>query len=141
VPVPVFCCFCISQKVIQEIFSELDEIKAEVPIYLTRIRSPKGRQRPAKRRPHHRVARPHPWPRQAMVWAPWAPSDIALPPIYSLHRENPKAQASIHEKYCKPPPSSTQEWEGPKALPSTLPKREIIIGGLLHRHPCLRSDA
>jgi hypothetical protein len=36
------------------------------------------------------MVRPHPWTRQALVWAPQAPSDIALPPINSLHRENPK---------------------------------------------------
>jgi hypothetical protein len=33
VPVLVFCCFCISRKVIQEIFSELDEMKAKPPIF------------------------------------------------------------------------------------------------------------
>jgi hypothetical protein len=36
---------------------------------------------------------------------PRAPSDIVVLPIYSLHWENPKARASIHQKYCKPPPS------------------------------------
>jgi hypothetical protein len=28
---PIFCCFCFSRKVTQEIFSELDETKAEHP--------------------------------------------------------------------------------------------------------------
>jgi hypothetical protein len=32
-----------------------------------------------------------------------------------------------------PPPSSTQDREGPEALPGTLPERGIAIGGLLHR--------
>jgi hypothetical protein len=32
----------------------------------------------------------YPWPRWPMVWAPGPPSDIALPHINSLHRENPK---------------------------------------------------
>jgi hypothetical protein len=85
-----FLLFLYFRKVIQEIFSELDEMKAEVPIYLTRRRSPKERRRSTRRRPHHRVAWPHPLPRQALVWAPRPPSDIALPPINSLHRENPK---------------------------------------------------
>jgi hypothetical protein len=76
-----------------------------------------------------------------MVWAPQAPTDLALPPINSLHRENPKARASIHEKYCKPPSSSTLVREGPEALPGTLLERRIITRGLLHRHACLRSDA
>jgi hypothetical protein len=34
--------------------------------------------------------RPTPWPRQALVWAPWPPSDIALSPINSFHQKNPK---------------------------------------------------
>jgi hypothetical protein len=34
--------------------------------------------------------RPPLWPCNPVVWAPGVPSDIALPPIYSLQRENPK---------------------------------------------------
>jgi hypothetical protein len=127
-----FLLFFYSRFLLNEIFSELDETKAKVPIYLTRIRSSKGRHRPARSRPHQVVAWPSPWPCHPMVWAPWAPSDIALPPINSLHRENPKGRASIHEKYCKPPPSSTLVREGPEALPGTLPERGIITGGLLY---------
>jgi hypothetical protein len=62
---------------------------------LTRRRSPKERRRRASSRPHQVVARPSPWPRHPMVWAPRAPTDLALPPINSLHRENPKAP-SLH---------------------------------------------
>jgi hypothetical protein len=83
----LFLCF---RKVTQEIFSELDKTKAEVPIYLTRRQSPKERRRVARRRPHHRVAWATPWPHHQVVWAPQAPSDIAPLPINSLHRENPK---------------------------------------------------
>jgi hypothetical protein len=82
--------FLYFRKVIHEIFSELDKTKAEVPIYLTRRRSPKERWSRARRRPHHMVAWPHPWPCQALVWPPQAPSNIALPPINSLNWENPK---------------------------------------------------
>jgi hypothetical protein len=87
-----FLLFLYFRKVIQEIFSKLDKIKAEVPIYLTQRRSPMERRKRARSRPHHRVARPHPWPHQALVWGPRAPSNIALPPINSLHRENPKGR-------------------------------------------------
>jgi hypothetical protein len=48
----LFLCF---KKVTQEIFSKLDERKAEVPIYLTRRRSPKERRRGARGQPHHRA--------------------------------------------------------------------------------------
>jgi hypothetical protein len=129
-----FLLFLYFKKVIQEVFSELDETKAEVPILLTQRRSPKERQKRATSRPHQVVARPGPWPHHPMAWAPRAPTDLAILPINSLHQENPKAQASIHEKYCKPLPSSTLVREGPEALPSTLPERGIFTGGLLHRH-------
>jgi hypothetical protein len=83
----LFLCF---RKVTQDIFSELDKTKAKVPIYLTRRRSPKERRRGAIGRPHHRVAWATPWPRHQVVWTPDPPPDIALPPINSLQRENPK---------------------------------------------------
>jgi hypothetical protein len=115
-----FSLFLYFRKVIQEIFSELDKIKAKVPIYRTRRWSPKERRRRARRRPHHRVAWLGVGPRQALV-----PSNIALPPINSLHRENPK-----------PPPLSTLVWQGLKALPGTLPERGIITGSP-SSSPCL----
>jgi hypothetical protein len=83
----LFLCF---RKVTKKIFSELNETKSKVSIYLTRRGSPKERRRTARRQPHHRVARATPWPRHQVVWAPGPPSDIALPPINSLHHENSK---------------------------------------------------
>jgi hypothetical protein len=50
----LFLCF---RKVTQEIFSELDETKPEVPIFPDTTRSPKGRWRGARRQPHLVVAR------------------------------------------------------------------------------------
>jgi hypothetical protein len=119
----LFSCF---RKVTREIFSELHETKAKVPIYLTRRRSPKEKQRAARRRPHHRVAWAIPLSRHQVVWAPRPPSDIALMPINSLHRETLRARTSFYETYCKPPPSTTRVWEGLEALLSTLPERGII---------------
>jgi hypothetical protein len=55
----LFLCF---RKVTQEIFSEFDETKAEVPNYLTRRRSPKESQRWTKGQPHLVVARATPRP-------------------------------------------------------------------------------
>jgi hypothetical protein len=60
-------------------------------------RSPKQRRRRARRQPHPLVARP--WLRQGVVWAPWPPSDIALLPIKSLRRKNPKSIGAIQEKF------------------------------------------
>jgi hypothetical protein len=88
----LFLCF---RKVTQEIFSELNETKAKVPIYLTRRQSPEERRRRTRRRPHHRVARATPWPCHQVVWAPGPPSDIALLPINSLRRENPRGPVTF----------------------------------------------
>jgi hypothetical protein len=59
-------------------------------------RSPKQRRRRARRQPHHLVA-PSAWSCQCVVWAPWSPSEVALPPIKSLRRENPKG-IGIHPR-------------------------------------------
>jgi hypothetical protein len=134
-----FLLFLRFRKVTQETFSELDETKAKVPIYLTRRPSPEERWRAARRRPHHRVAWATPWPRHQVVWAPGPPADIALPPINSLRTL--RARTLFHETYCKPPPSSTRDREGPEALPGTLSERGIITEGLLHHHASLQSDA
>jgi hypothetical protein len=95
VPVPCFLLFLCFKKVTQEIFSELDETKAEVPIYMTRRRSPEERRRQTKGQPYHRVARATTWPHHQVVWPPGPPPDIALPPINSLRRENPKGTNSF----------------------------------------------
>jgi hypothetical protein len=90
VPVPCFLLFLCFRKATQEIFSELDETKAKVPIFLDTRRSLKQRRRGTRDQAHHRVARPSPWPRHQVVWPPSPPSDTTLPPIYSPRRENLK---------------------------------------------------
>jgi hypothetical protein len=86
VPVPVFCYFCVSEKLHRKYY----ETKAEVPIYLKGRRTPEGRRIWTRRRPHHRVARATPCPHHQVVWALGPPPDIALPPVNSLRWENPK---------------------------------------------------
>jgi hypothetical protein len=90
----LFLCF---RKVTQEIFSELDETKAEVPNYLTQRRSPKESWRRTKGQPDQVVARATPRLRHQVVWPPSPPPDIALSPIYSPQRENPKGPNSFPE--------------------------------------------
>jgi hypothetical protein len=95
--VPVFCflLFLCFRKVTQEIFSELDEIKAEVHIFPNMRQSPKQRWRGARGQPHHRVARASPWLHHQVVGPPGPPPDAALPPIYSPRRENLKALSNF----------------------------------------------
>jgi hypothetical protein len=90
VPVPCFLLFLCFRKATQEIFSELDETKAEVPIFSNTRWSLKRRRRGTRGQAHHRVARPNPWPRHQVVWPPGPPPDAALPPIYSPRRGKPK---------------------------------------------------
>ena len=66
-------------------------------------RRPRGSRRRAAGRPHPPQARPRPGPRLGMVWAPWAATDLASPPIYSTPRENPKYPSTIPRKAPTPP--------------------------------------
>jgi hypothetical protein len=91
VPVPCFLLFLCFRKVTREIFSELDETTPEPPIFTDTRQSPKESRRGARGPPHHLVARVIPRTRHPMVCGPWLPSDIAPPPIRSLHRKNPKS--------------------------------------------------
>jgi hypothetical protein len=94
-----FLLFFYSRLLLKEIFLELDKTKAKVPIFLTRSRSPKGRQSRATRRPHLMVARPTP-----DCAAPWC-GPLRRPPsspfrlyIHILGKTL-KARASIHKKF------------------------------------------
>jgi hypothetical protein len=78
--------------------------------------------------------------RRPVVRAPWPTSGAAPSPIKTPRREKPKDLINFPETLRDPPPSSTRDREGPEALPGTLPERGITIGGLLHRHACLRRD-
>jgi hypothetical protein len=90
VPVPYFLLFLCFRKVTQEIFSKLDETKAEPPIFTEASRRTKMRRRGARGQPHHRRARPSPWPRPPMVRPPGPLPNDAPSPIKSPRREKLK---------------------------------------------------
>jgi hypothetical protein len=140
VPVPSFLLFLCFRKATHEIFSELDETKAKVPIFPDTKQSPNQRRMGARGQPHHRAARPAPSPRLQVVGPPGLPPDAALPPIYYPRREKPYPRSIFRKTYYKPSPLLTRDREGPEALPGTLPERGITTGGLRHHHACLRSD-
>jgi hypothetical protein len=106
------------RKATQEIFSELDKTKVEVPIFPDTRQSPKQRRRGTRGWPHHRVARANPWPHHQVVGPPGPPPNAALPPIYSPRREKPKGPINFHETYYKLPPSLMQDWEVQKLFPA-----------------------
>jgi hypothetical protein len=86
----LFSVIFVFQKSYTWIFSELDETKAEPPIFPEASRSPKMRRGGARTRPHPRAVRPSPGPCHQGVRPPGPPPDAALPPIYSPRREKPK---------------------------------------------------
>jgi hypothetical protein len=140
VPVPYFLLFLCFRKATQEIFSELDDTKTEVPIFRYTRRSPKLRRRGPGA--SHTIGWRGPAPGHATRW--WGHLAHLLTPPFRLYipldGKTLSAQSIFHETYCKPPPSSTRDQEGPEALLGTLPERGITAGGLLHQHACLRSD-
>jgi hypothetical protein len=137
---PIFCCFCVLEKLHRKYSRNWTKQKPNVQIFTEASREPKRRRKGATGRPHHQGARPAPSPRWPVVWAPWSTSDTAHSPIKTPRREKPKYLITFPITYRDPPPSSTRDREGPEALPGTLPERGIATGGLLHRHACLRCD-
>jgi hypothetical protein len=135
-----FCCFCVSEKLHRKYSRNWTKQKLNLLLFNKASRRPKRRWRGDTGRPHKRAAQPSPWPRPLCVRPPWSTSDAAPSPIKTPRREKPKNPINFLETRRDPPPSSTQDREGPEALPGTLPERGIAIGGLLHRHACLRRD-
>jgi hypothetical protein len=140
VPVPYFLLFLCFRKVTQEIFSELDETKAEHPeIYRSFQRTEEETER-SQEVVSPPGGRPRAWPRRPMVSPTWSTCDAAPLPITTPRREKPKYPINFPETHRNSPPSLTRDREGLEALPVTLPERGIATGGLLHRHACLRHD-
>jgi hypothetical protein len=137
---PVFCCFCVSEKLHRKYYRNLMKQKLNIQKFTEASRSPKRRQRGATGQPHNRAARPSPWPRPLRVWPPWSTSDAAPSPIKTPWWEKPKYPINFPETHRDPPSSSTRDREDPEALPDTLLERGITTGGLLHRHACLQCD-
>jgi hypothetical protein len=140
VPVPVFCCFCVSEKLHRKYYRNWTKQKPNIQIFNKASRGPKRRRSRARGWSHHQGAWPRPWPRRPVVSPTWSTSDATPSPIKTSQREKPKSPITFPEKHRDPPPSSIRDREGPEALPGTLPEREITTGGLLHRHACLWRD-
>jgi hypothetical protein len=140
VPVPVFCCFCVSEKLHRKY--SWNWTKQKLKFLITWHKD--GVQR--------RVGG---GPRGSHIWwwhgPPLGRATTGCDHLVHLLTSpfclfNPldgktlRAQTLFQKTYCKPPPSSTRDRDGPEALPGTLLERGITTGGLLHHHACLRSD-
>jgi hypothetical protein len=93
----LFLCF---KKVTQEILSELDETKAEVPIFPNTRRSPKQRWQGARGWPHHAMARVPPG--HTGLWC--GPLVHLLTPPFRLYilfyAKTLRTRSIFHEKFC-----------------------------------------
>jgi hypothetical protein len=94
-PVPCFLLFLCFRKVTREIFSELDETKAEPPNFTEASQRPKMRRRGARGQAQHMVVWPSPWLRHHMVRPGGPPSDAALSPIKSPRWKKPKERIAF----------------------------------------------
>jgi hypothetical protein len=121
-----FLLYLYFRKFVHKIFSELNETKPEVPIFLSRTWGPKKRRRRAPRWSHHRVVWA-PWLCLALVWAPRAPTDLALPPINCPRGENPRG-IGLHPQKVPQRRRHRSQVLGNRSLYSgTLPGRGIAL--------------
>jgi hypothetical protein len=137
---PVFCCFCVSKKLHKK-YSQ-NWMKQKLKSLITWHED--GVQRRVGDGPE--ASRTYRWRGPGPGHATRA-CDCLVHPLTSpfrlyilLDEKNLRAWTLFQKTYCKAPPSSMRDREGPEALPSTLPERGITTGGLLHHHACLRSD-
>jgi hypothetical protein len=135
----IFVVFVFQKSYIRNILG-IGQNKSQNYYFPDTRRSPKMRRRGTRGRPHHGMAQATPG--RAMTRC--GPLAHLLTPPFRLY--NPldgktlRNRSIFHETYCKPPPSSMRDQEGPEALSGILPARGITTGGLLHHHGRLRSD-
>jgi hypothetical protein len=94
---PVFCCFCVSEKLQRKYSQNWTKQKPDVQIFIEASREPKRRRKGATGRPHHQGAWPAPGPRWPVVWAPWSTSGATPSPIRTPRWEKPKHPITFPE--------------------------------------------
>ncbi|KAK1648176.1 hypothetical protein QYE76_065981 [Lolium multiflorum] len=114
----------VSRNPSNEIFSELDEINAQVPILPGSIRTPESRQRRALWAPDDRVARPGPWPRR--LWCR-RPFDLLTLPfrLYKAPASKTLTESHDTENLPETPPSRSQDLGDRSLYSGTLPDGEV----------------
>jgi hypothetical protein len=139
-PVSYFLLFCVSEKLHRKYSRNWTKTKPVAQNFTEASREPKRRRSGAMRAPHNRAARPGAGPRPLFVRVPRFTADDAPSPIKTPRREKPKDPITFPEHIVIRRRHRPEDWEGPEALPGTLPERGIATGGLLHHHACLRRD-
>jgi hypothetical protein len=95
---PVFCCFCVSEKLHRKYSWNWTKQVQKLLFFPDEGRRPNESRRGARGWPHHRGAWPSSWPCPPMVRPPWSTSDDAPSPIRSLLTENPKSIGKFPER-------------------------------------------
>jgi hypothetical protein len=106
---PLFCCFCVSEKLHRKYSRNWTKQKPNVQILNKASRTPKRSQSRARGQPLHEGARPNPWQRPLWVRPPWSTSDAAPSPIKTPQWEKPQYPINFPETHRNPPPSSTRD--------------------------------
>jgi hypothetical protein len=92
---PVFCCFCVSEKLHRKYSRNWTKQKPNLLFLLKLCEDWRWDGGGARGQPHHRAARPSPWSRRPMVRPPGPTSDAALSPIKSHWWEKPKGHIAF----------------------------------------------
>jgi hypothetical protein len=94
---PVFCCFCVSEKLHRKYYRNWTKRSSNLLFFPTRD---KVRRRAGGGPGTSHTLGWHAPLGRAEVWCgpPWSTSDIALPPIWSLRRKNPKLVGVFPDK-------------------------------------------
>jgi hypothetical protein len=137
---PVFCCFCVSEKLHRKYSRNWTKQKPNVLFFLKRHKV----QRWDGGGPGARLTLGRRGLAPGRATRGWDQLVHPLTPPFRLYipldGKNLKDRSLFLETYCKPLSSSSRDREDPGALPGTLSERGIPAGGLLHHHGRLRSD-
>jgi hypothetical protein len=137
---PVFCYFCVSEKLHRKYYQNWTKQKPKFLFFPTRD-GVQSRDR-GGREGGHAMPWHGPPPGRTRLWGGPMVHPLTSPFYLCIILDDKilRARTLFQKTYYKPPLLSTQDREGPEALPGTLSERGITTGGLLHHHACLRSD-
>jgi hypothetical protein len=131
----IFCYFCVLEKLHRKYSQNWTKQKPKFLFFPTRdrVQSWDGGGPGAA----HTIGWRRPAPGRATRW--WGHLAHLLTPPFRLYiplnGKTLSPRSIFHETYCKPPPSSMRDQEGPEALLGTLLEKGITAGGLLHTIP------
>jgi hypothetical protein len=91
---PVFCCFCILEKLHRKYSRNWTKQKPNLLFYRSFAKT-EDETEGASGQPHHLGARPSPWPCPPVVRPSGPPPDAAPSPIKSPRREKPKRRITF----------------------------------------------